>query len=78
MADGSPALANPFSTPLSPVQVTIGGQPATVSFVGLAPGLVGILQLNLLIPQVPAGDQPLAITIGGVAANSTVLSIGAH
>jgi uncharacterized protein (TIGR03437 family) len=34
---------------------------------------VGLLQVNLLVPDVPAGEQPLAITVGGAAATRTKL-----
>ena len=33
----------------------------------------GLLQVNLLVPDVPAGEQALAITVGGAAANPTTL-----
>jgi uncharacterized protein (TIGR03437 family) len=58
--------------------VKIGGQPADVQFAGLAPYYVGLLQLNVLIPDVAAGEQPFEVSIGGVTANATVISVGAH
>lgn len=72
---GAAAPDTPFSMPLAPVQVTVGGQPAQVLFAGLAPGLVGILQINLTIPQVAGGAQTLGVTIGDVPADPTVLFI---
>ena len=36
--------------------VLIGGQPANVVFSGLSPQYVGVYQLNLFVPQVPAGN----------------------
>jgi adhesin/invasin len=56
---------------------TIGGQPATVSFAGLAPGFVGLAQANVLIPQgVATGpDVPIVIRIGGQISNSAVAAI---
>jgi uncharacterized protein (TIGR03437 family) len=56
---------------------TIGGQPATVSFSGLAPGFVGLGQANLLIPEgVPTGpDVPVVIRIDGQISNSAAAAI---
>jgi uncharacterized protein (TIGR03437 family) len=52
-------------TATTPV-VTIGGQPATVSFSGLAPGIVGEYQVNATVPtSIGAGNQPITIAIGG-------------
>jgi uncharacterized protein (TIGR03437 family) len=62
----------PVPKPVGNVSVTIGGQPATIDFVGEAPGLVcGGLQINVTIPtSVGAGAQPVGLTIG-TATNST-------
>ena len=51
--------------PLSPVAALVGGQPATVTFYGEAPGLVsGVMQVNVLIPpNTPPGTTSLAITL---------------
>jgi uncharacterized protein (TIGR03437 family) len=72
---GDAASASALSLPLASVQVKIGGQPAEVQFAGLAPGFVGLLQINVKIPAVPAGEQPVEITIGGVKAQATVISV---
>jgi uncharacterized protein (TIGR03437 family) len=66
----------PFPVPVAtPVVVKIGGVPATIQFAGLAPGFIGLLQLNVLIPDVAAGELSFDVSIGGVAAASTVISI---
>jgi minor extracellular serine protease Vpr len=60
---GSGALLSQTNT--TPV-VTIGGQAATVSFSGLAPGIVGEYQVNAQVPAgLSAGNQPITIAIGG-------------
>jgi uncharacterized protein (TIGR03437 family) len=46
------------------VTVTVGGIAAKVNFAGLI--LSGLFQVNIVIPQVAAGDQPLVATINGV------------
>ena len=56
---------------------TIGGQPAAVSFAGLAPRLVGVFQVNVQVPNLAAGNYPLAITVGGVTSNSATIGVSA-
>jgi uncharacterized protein (TIGR03437 family) len=68
--------ADPFALPLAAVQAQIGGQDAAIAFAGLAPGLAGLMQVNLLVPDVPAGDQPLVVTVGGVQSNAVTVSVG--
>ncbi len=75
VATGASPPIRTVSNTLARTTATIGGTPATVSFSGLAPGLVGLGQVNLLVPSVPAGDQPVIVTIGEVASNSALISI---
>jgi uncharacterized protein (TIGR03437 family) len=75
--DVAPSSA-PFPMPLAAVQVKIGGVTADLQFAGLAPGFIGgLLQMNILIPDVPPGELPFEVTVGGVAAAPTVISIAA-
>jgi len=70
---GSPAPANSLSLVTAAVSATIGGRPATVLFAGLAPGFVGQYQLVIRVPDgIPAGQQPLVVTAGGVSSQSGV------
>jgi len=77
VANGAAPPASPVSAPLAPIRVQVGGKDASITFAGLAPGFVGLLRLDIVIPDVPAGEQPLEVSIGGVPANSTVLSVQA-
>jgi uncharacterized protein (TIGR03437 family) len=54
------------------VSVTVGGQTATVTFAGAAPGYVdGLGQLNVVLSaSTPSGAQPILITVGGVSSSS--------
>jgi uncharacterized protein (TIGR03437 family) len=68
-AIGSGELApgmEPFPRPLEAVKVTIGGAPATLFFAGLAPGFVGLLQVNAQIDNsVRSGPAEVMLEIGG-------------
>jgi len=73
--DGATALGSPVSQTAATTTATIGGTNAQVLFSGLTPSLVGVLQVNIQIPTVAAGDQPLVVTIGGVASNSALITV---
>lgn len=62
----------------SPLQITIGGARAQVTYSGLAPNYVGLYQINIVIPQVPPGDAvPLTYTLGEATNTQTLhLAIG--
>ena len=76
-ASGAPALANPLSMSTSTPVVTIGGVPAAVTFSGLAPGFVGLYQVNAEVPaNARTGDAvPVALTIGGVTSNTVTIAV---
>jgi uncharacterized protein (TIGR03437 family) len=51
------------------VTLTMGGQPAALSYAGLVSA--GIYQLNAIVPAVPNGDTAIQATIGGVTTQQT-------
>jgi uncharacterized protein (TIGR03437 family) len=67
VAAGAATPASPLSHTDNPVTVTIGGQSATVLFAGLAPGFVGLYQVNVTVPKgiAPATNVPLVMTVAG-------------
>jgi len=81
----SPAVATgqaapavpPLALVTTPVKVTIGGVEAAVEFAGLAPGFVGLHQVNARVPAgVAAGNAvPLVLTQNGVPSNTVTLAI---
>jgi len=51
-----------------PLEVYIGGVRAPVRYSGLAPGAVGVYQINVTVPpEVQAGNLPLTFTLGGAS-----------
>jgi uncharacterized protein (TIGR03437 family) len=76
LATGAPAPASPLSRPLLPVSATIGGREATVLFLGMSPGFIGLAQANLIVPDLPPGDYPVVITIGGSVSSAAQITIG--
>ena len=72
--DGA-AATGAASTTATPT-VTIGGQPAAVSYSGLAPGFVGLYQINAQVPSgLAAGNQPVIITIGSAQSSIALLPV---
>jgi uncharacterized protein (TIGR03437 family) len=56
--------------------VTIGGAPAAIEFIGLAPELVGVVQLNIRPgASTPTGSQPLRVTVNGFSSNEPLVTI---
>jgi uncharacterized protein (TIGR03437 family) len=76
VANGAAAPADPLARATASVSATIGGVPAEVSFAGLAPGFVGLLQANVQVPAgLAAGTYPLVVTIDGQASNAGDISV---
>ncbi len=65
-----------FETITAP-EVTIGGVPAPVLFSGLAPGSLGLYQINVRVPNgAPAGDEvPVVIRMRGAASNTATVAL---
>lgn len=75
VATGAAAPADPFAFPVAAVTAQTGGVDAMVTFAGMAPGLAGLLQVNLQVPEAGAGNLPLVITVGGVASNPVTVPV---
>jgi uncharacterized protein (TIGR03437 family) len=71
---GAPAVAA-LRTRVVP-RITVGGVQASVLYAGLAPGFVGLNQINIQVPDgVPAGDTALIVSIGDGQTEPLVLPI---
>jgi uncharacterized protein (TIGR03437 family) len=67
-ATGAAAPSSTLARALGDVQVTMAGSPCEVQFAGLAPGLVGVFQVNFRVAQsARAGLADLVVNVGGVA-----------
>jgi uncharacterized protein (TIGR03437 family) len=76
-ATGAVAPGPPFAETTSPPVVKIGGQPALVQFSGLAPGTVGLYQLNALVPSglAPGNAVTVSVSIGGSTSNTVTIAV---
>jgi uncharacterized protein (TIGR03437 family) len=72
---GHPSPANGPSPVTENYSVTVGGVAAVVNYIGLAPTLIGVYQVNFVIPKVAAGDRGLVVTINGTASNSGLINV---
>jgi uncharacterized protein (TIGR03437 family) len=67
VGDGLPAPANPLAFAMTVPQIFLGGTQLEVDFAGLAPGEVGVYQINAKVSNsTPTGlNMPLIISQGG-------------
>ena len=76
VSDGAAASATPLASAMSQASALIGPLPAQVMFTGLAPGFVGLTQMNIVIPpSLATGDYPLTVTIAGKTSNAGTVSV---
>jgi uncharacterized protein (TIGR03437 family) len=63
LVDGEGAPTDPLAYTIDPFQVTVNGELCQVFFSGLAPGFVGLDQLNLVLPtDLPQGNLDMQIS----------------
>ena len=73
---GKPASSVLLSNTLVRPAVSIGGRDAVVTFSGLAPGFVGLYQVNVIVPtDLADGEHPVVLNIGGVSSNTVKLAV---
>jgi len=75
----TPSSGTPLSRlpkPLLPVTLTVGDQNATIDFIGIPSGLVGVTQINYTVPaNTPLGVEPVVVSVGGVASQTANLTV---
>jgi uncharacterized protein (TIGR03437 family) len=75
---GEPGPSNPAAVLVAGTQLTatLGGAPAEIQFKGLAPGYVGLYQVNLRVPSgLSTGDLPLVLTANGLPSKEATLPV---
>ncbi len=77
VATGQAAPAEPLSQSVLRAAAELGGRPAAIEFLGLAPGLVGVAQANI---RIPAGLGPalhlLVVRVDGASSNPCLVAVG--
>jgi uncharacterized protein (TIGR03437 family) len=76
-AAGDVSPSNPPATTLATPTLTLGGAPVPVSFSGLAPGYVGLYQVNFQIPTNASSGNAITVvlSIGGASSNTATIAI---
>jgi uncharacterized protein (TIGR03437 family) len=77
VSSGEAAPFSPLSRIVLPISAILGEQRLKPFFAGLAPGFVGLYQVNVLLPtDSPTGDQvPLIIEVEGNVSNKVTVAI---
>lgn len=74
--DGFGAPSNPLANTKSPFRVVLAGEDTRVLFSGLAPGFVGLYQINMRVPDdAPAGDLKVRILSDYADSQTVLLSV---
>ncbi len=73
---GDAAVGASSATILTPT-VTIGGTQVSSSFAGLAPGFVGVYQVNALVPMsvTPGSAVPLSVSLRGTESQTVTIAV---
>lgn len=72
--DGVLAPSSPLAT-ASGCTATVGSASATVTFCGLTPGSLGLLQMNITVPGLATGSYPLTVGINGQNSNTVNINV---
>ena len=76
LPDGLGAPDNPLAYTQDPFEVLVAGESAPVFFSGLAPGFVGLYQINLTLPgDLPPGDLDLQISSPYASSETAILPV---
>ena len=77
VSNGFPAPSSPLARTTNLPVVTVGGVQAEVFFSGLAPGWIGLYQINFLVLARPSGSVPgvvpVVVDVAGETSNSVTI-----
>jgi uncharacterized protein (TIGR03437 family) len=75
-SDGVPAPTTSLVNMTAAYSAQIGTAPAQVTFAGLAPGFIGLVQMNIVVPPtLTPGTYSLTVTVGGETSNSATIAV---
>jgi uncharacterized protein (TIGR03437 family) len=76
-AGAAPPSGNPLVFTRVQPTVTIGGIQAQVKFSGMAPGYVGLWQINAEVPAsvTPSSTVSMTTTAGGASSNTVTIAV---
>lgn len=72
---GSIAGSSPLSRHKGNVTATVNGTLTEIAFAGLTPQFIGLTQVNLKVPGLPAGNYPLVISVNGQASTAATITV---
>lgn len=76
LVDGFGAPSDPLAYTQDPFTVTVAGEQCQVLFSGLAPGFVGLYQLNIVLPSdLPRGNLDMQITSPYASSGVAILPV---
>jgi len=76
VASGEPSPSKPLANVLDTPTLTLNGTKVPLLFAGLTPGLVGLYQINIQVPDgLPDGNYEIAVAQSGVVSNTTLLPV---
>jgi uncharacterized protein (TIGR03437 family) len=73
--DGAPGPDAPLAVTKTPPQVAINGVASSVLWSGLAPGFVGLYQVNVRVPMGIHGNNSVEMTLADAPSNTLSLAI---
>lgn len=66
-------IAGQTNTLVLPLTISFGGTPGVLAYWGLAPGVVGLYQINVVVPTIAASDAvPLTFNLSGATGTQTL------
>jgi uncharacterized protein (TIGR03437 family) len=75
VSSGRAGSAQPLSPTVAQVTVTMNGVPAPVNFSGLAPGFVGVYQVNAQVPPSVRGTVVVSLSVEGISSNLATMEV---